>query len=104
LVTGGAIAGIGHWGWFDFGNHPTVAIKQCVYLLLLILGGAVMMPLSKKAKKMLGEEMSGSYSGTTASPDLRALVERIGGIGTVMGILVLINIILGVWTNKGVWF
>jgi hypothetical protein len=95
LVTGPAMVGIHHWPWFPFDSMPWLAWKQVIYIVILLLSFGVMVPASKKTRKKLAEELQSNHQGPGASEELRAMFNRQGAIGMLIGLLVLTNIILG---------
>lgn len=97
LVTGGAMTGIAGLGWFQFSLMPWLATKQTLFVILLILSFAVMLPISKKARRTIGEEMAGLNPNAGASPELRLMIDRMVAISLFMQLLVITNIVLGEW-------
>ncbi|MEO6940063.1 MAG: hypothetical protein ABI444_08015 [Candidatus Kapaibacterium sp.] len=97
LISGGAIVGIAHFGWFPFGTLDWLAVKQTIYVILLGMSFGVMLPLSKKIQKLNGEAIAGPNASRGASAELSGLVAKTVMFGRLMGLMVLINIILGVW-------
>lgn len=95
LITGGAITSIGKYGWFPFNTFPWLAYKQTIFFLILIMLFSMFVPASKRAAKMLAEEMGGPKANMGASTELRAAMAKVGTLGMIMGIFVLVNIILG---------
>ena len=101
LITGPGMVGIAHYPWFPFGSEDWLAWKQVIYCVILLINFAVMVPLSKKVRKQLAEEMSGAGKGPGASEQLRALYDRTGKVGMIMSLLVLTNIVLGILGKRG---
>ena len=97
LISGPAIAGMAHLPWFAFGTWPWLAIKQVVFVIVLALTFAVYVPHSKRLGRRIAEEMGGASPAAGASRELRTMFDRIVTIGMIIQILVLLNIILGVW-------
>ena len=97
LITGPAMAGIHGLPWFPFGTLPWLAIKQVVFLVVLLITFAIYVPRSKKIGRRIGEEMGGANPAMGASAELRTMFDRIVTVGMVVQILVLLNIILGEW-------
>ena len=98
LIAGSGLAGIGKMPWFDFGN-PTflwLAVKETVYVVVLILNFAMMIPIAKKAMPLIAEQMSKGTS-VGATDEIRALADKAAVIGMIMGLLGLTNAILGVF-------
>ena len=98
LVAGGAMAGIGKMPWFDFGNSAFLwlAVKQTVYVVVLILNFGFMMPVGKKAMPLIAQQLATGGSGG-ATEEIRALSAKASAIGMIMGLLGLTNAILGVF-------
>ena len=96
LITGGAMAGI-RYSWFPFSTLPWLAIKQTIFVILLIMTFAIMVPKSKKIRAMSGEELGGKNPGGGASLALRTMMDQVHTIGMFMQMLILTNIILGEW-------
>jgi hypothetical protein len=101
LITGPALVGVAHYPWFPFGSEDWLAYKQVIYVIILLINFAVMIPLSKKVRKQLAEEMSGAGKGPGASDSLRALYKKTGTVGMIMSLLVLTNFILGIIGKRG---
>ena len=97
LITGPALAGIHGLPWFPFGTLPWLAIKQLVFLVVLLITFAIYVPQSKKIGRKIGEEMGGANPSRGASSELRTMFDRIVTVGMVVQMLVLLNIILGEW-------
>ena len=97
LLTGGAITGIMHFGWFPFGTSDWLATKQVIFVILLIISFAVVMPVGKKIDAMIASEQAGPNASRGASQPLREAMNKLKTFGIIMNLLVLINIILGVW-------
>ncbi len=93
LVTGGALTGIAHFGWFDFTGYPWLAWKQTFYLLILVINFSTMVPTAKKAMPLVMKQLS---SGGGATDEIRALAARAAMIGITMNLLTIINTSLGV--------
>lgn len=98
LIAGGAMTGIGKMPWFAFGNEQYLwlAIKQVVYVVVLIVNFGFMMPVGKKAMPLIAQEMSKGGAGG-ATDEIRALAAKAGMFGAIMGLLGLTNAILGVF-------
>lgn len=98
LVAGGGMAGIGKMPWFDFGNDQFLwlAVKQTVYVFVLILNFGFMMPVGKKAMPLIAQQMAAGGAGG-ATEEIRALAARAGVIGMLMGLLGITNALLGVF-------
>jgi len=97
LLTGGAITGIMSLGWFPFGTTNWLATKQTIFVILLILSFAVMMPKGKKIDAMIATESASPNASKGASSELRAAMGTLKTVGILMNLLVLTNIILGEW-------
>ena len=97
LITGGAMTGIAGLGWFPFGTLNWLACKQTVWVILFIISLAVMMPKGKKIEAMIASESASPNAAKGASEGLRAQMATLKTFGIIMNLLVLVNIILGVW-------
>jgi hypothetical protein len=100
LITGPAMVGIHGWPWFPFDSMPLLAWKQAIYVVILIISMPVMIPLGKKARNLLAAEMAGGHKGPGASPELRAIYAKLRILGFAVGVMVLINVILGTSFTK----
>ncbi|MDP4230313.1 MAG: DUF2269 family protein [Bacteroidota bacterium] len=63
LVTGGALVGIEGYKWFSFSEFPWLAWKQTIYVLILIINFALVMPASKKMGGLIAERMAAGGTG-----------------------------------------
>jgi hypothetical protein len=97
LITGGAMTGMVWHAWFDFNLLPWLATKQVIYVVLLIMTFGIMLPVSKKAGRMIAEEMAGLNPAGGASAALRSTMDRVVAIGLFMQLLIITNIVLGEW-------
>ena len=93
LITGLGLIAIDKTGFLGIGAPtPTwMFIKQVVYIILVVIGVAVMMPQAMR----LGKLMEASKGAPTA--ESRAILARLGTYGYVINLLVFINIVLAVW-------
>jgi len=98
LIAGGAMTGIGKMPWFAFGNDQFIwlAVKQTVYVVVLILNFGFMMPVAKKAMPLIAQQLA-TGGANCATEEIRALAARAEVIGMLMGILGLTNAVLGVF-------
>lgn len=92
LISGGAMAGVAHYGWFDFTNYGWLAWKQTVYVIILAVNFGTMMPV---AKKTMPQVMAQIKTGGLATDAIRAGASKAAMIGIVLSILGLTNLILG---------
>lgn len=92
LVTGGAMTGIAHYGWFDFTNYAWLAWKQTVYVIILMISFGTMVPTAKKTMPLVMAKMK---TGGLADDTIRAGARRAAIIGTTMQVLALLNLVLG---------
>lgn len=93
LITGGGLAGIGKYPWFDFTDFPWLAYKQAFYVVILLVNFAFLVPTAKKLMPLIAERMSLGNVGAT--DEIRALVAKAAIFAFVMNILTLINTWLG---------
>lgn len=93
LITGGAMAGMSHYGWFDFTNYAWLAWKETVYVVILIVNFATMVPVGKKTMPLVLAKMK---SGGVADDAIRAGARKAAIIGMVLNVLALVNLTLGV--------
>ncbi|HYM20472.1 MAG TPA: hypothetical protein VEW28_05645 [Candidatus Kapabacteria bacterium] len=100
LVFGGALTGVEHYAWFSFSEFPWLAWKQTIFVLILIVNFAFVMPASKKLGPKIGQLMAtGGASGAT--DEIRAEFGKIGRFAIIMNLLTLTAMTLGV--SKGVF-
>ncbi|MBS1902123.1 MAG: hypothetical protein JSS75_00265 [Bacteroidetes bacterium] len=92
LITGGAMAGIAHYGWFDFTNYGWLAWKQTIYIVILAVNFGTMMPVAKKTMPLV---MGQIKSGGLATDEIRSGASKAAMIGIIMNALGIINLILG---------
>ncbi len=104
LIAGGGLAGIGKMPWFAFGNEQFLwlAVKQSVYVVVLILNFGFMMPVGKKAMPLIAQQIAAGGSGG-ATDEIRALAAKASMIGTLMGLLGMTNAVLGVFGPSWHW-
>jgi hypothetical protein len=91
LISGGALASIPsgpQWGWFNFQLYPWLAVKQILFLVILVLVG-IAMKRSIAFKKRLKQE--DDVPSTDASDKWRSAYR----MSMAVYILVVINTILG---------
>ncbi|HWF44619.1 MAG TPA: hypothetical protein VG537_08250 [Candidatus Kapabacteria bacterium] len=94
LVTG-AVMTIMSYAWFPFSSLPWLAIKQTVFIILLVVVIASLRPRGDKILAKATAELTGPSAMQGASAELRALVNRQYATTLFVGLLVLINISLG---------
>ncbi|OLS27334.1 MAG: hypothetical protein HeimC2_11710 [Candidatus Heimdallarchaeota archaeon LC_2] len=90
LLTGGYMIEIGNWGWLPFDTNLWLAVKQIIWIILFIAGGAIMDPLHRKLKKLIDDD--GSIE------EMRLLVKRLNVRIQIFSGLIIVNIFLA--TNK----
>lgn len=96
LITGPGLAGIEHLPWFAFNGAPWLAIKQLIFVIVLAMTFGLQVPMTKKVRARIAEEMAGAHATHGASDGLRSSFAQLVRITHIMQILVLINVILGV--------
>jgi hypothetical protein len=94
LITGVAMSWM-NYSFFPVNTLPWLFIKQCVFILLLIVAFTGTIPRGEKIKKMAMAELQSPNAAQGASEELRALISRQFATVIVIGILVLINMSLG---------
>lgn len=94
LITGVAMTWM-NYAFFPVNTLPWLFIKQCVFLLLLLIAFTGTIPRGEKIKKMATAELQSPNAAQGASEELRALLDRQYITGLIIGGLVLINMILG---------
>jgi hypothetical protein len=97
LITGFGLVGIQHMGIFPFGVVNWLALKQTIFVILLVMTFAMMVPRVKMLRRLIAEELAGPDASKGASNGLRSQLGGIRTLGMMMNVLVLCNIILGVW-------
>ena len=100
LITGGALVGIESYKWFSFSEFPWLAWKQTIFVVILLINFAIVMPTAKKLRKLLMEKIAAGGSGG-ATDEIRALAAKVGMFAPMMNILGIIAMVLG--TSKGVF-
>jgi hypothetical protein len=98
LLTGGALTGIETYKWFSFSEFPWLAWKQTIFVVILIINFAFMMPSSKKMEALMNKQEA---SGGLATDEIRALGAKLGMFGMIMNLLALAAMTLGV--SKGIF-
>lgn len=91
LISGGAMASIPagpQWGWFSFQLYPWLAVKQVLFLIILVLVGFSIKRGIAFKKKMKGEK---DVMSTDTSKKWRSAYR----ISLIVYILVVVNTILG---------
>lgn len=92
LISGGALASVPggpQWGWFNFMLYPWLALKQLIFILILVL---VVFSIKRSItfKKMLKNEDSDPLIDAT-----RRAWKRAYNMSLVVYVLVVVNTILG---------
>lgn len=96
LLTGPGLEGMSEtYAWFDFANQSWLAWKQSIFVVIFLLSMGVMMPKSKRIRKMLGELLDPKRANTGASDELRDAFGGFVTLSLIINSLVLINMILG---------
>src|SRR5690349_9192033 len=97
LLTGLALIAVDGFGLLGIGGSftPTwLLIKQLVYIVAMILVGALIVPYNARIEKQLAEA---AESASVVTPEVRRLSERVRNASFMVNLLVLVNIILAVW-------
>lgn len=91
LISGGAMASIPsgpEWGWFSFQLHPWLALKQILFIVILVLV-AFSIKRSRAFKKKLSQEEG------VANTETSEKWSRAYRMSMIVYILVVVNTILG---------
>ena len=94
LVTGVTLT-LMQYSFFPFNTFPWLALKQCVFLVVMGAALTGTIPRGEKIHKMATAELQGPNAAKGASEDLRKLVSRQFASVMLLGLLVLINMTLG---------
>jgi hypothetical protein len=94
LITGIVMTAM-NYSFFSFSTLPWLAIKQCLFMLILIISFAMLVPTGKKILALANAELTGPNAQRGASEELRTLVGRQYMTVMFVALLVLINMILG---------
>jgi hypothetical protein len=95
LFVTGAILTTMSYSWFPFSTIPWLALKQSVFVVVLLISLLMLKPQGEKILKMASAELASPNAAQGASAELRALVARQYMTVMLMALLVLINISLG---------
>jgi hypothetical protein len=95
LLVTGIIMTLMQWSFFSFSTLPWLAIKQSIFVLILIISFASLMPRGKKILNMAVAELGSPNAAKGASEELRKLVNTQYATTLFVGLLVLCNMILG---------
>lgn len=98
LLSGPALEGMSPaYGWFQFSEPGMMwlALKQIIFVLAIVITGAMLIPRSKKLRVLLQQHMDPKRANTGASDELRAAFQNYVTAGVILNTMVLINIILG---------
>lgn len=96
LLTGPALEGMNPtYGWFQFGEQNWLAIKQSIFVLAILLTGALVIPRAKRLRILLAQHLAPNRANTGASDELRTAFQSYVAAGMILNTLVLINILLG---------
>ncbi len=94
LVTGVTLTFISY-SFFPFSTLPWLALKQTVYVIVLLVAILGTIPRGEKIHAMAVSELAGSNAALGASAELRQLVSRQFATVMIIGFFVLINMSLG---------
>jgi len=97
LISGLGLIVIQQQGIFPFGVVNWRALKQTIFVILLAMTFGLMLPRVKTLRRLIAEELAGPDAAKGATNGLRSQLGGIRTIGMMMNLLVLLNIILGVW-------
>ncbi|GEM_PF-1715984 len=97
LVTGLILLGLVQWGFLGFGPTPLwLFIKQLGYVISLVLFMGIINPNAKKIRTAMD---SAADSGNIA--ELQSLMPRMMQVGTVINIIIIVNVFLAAWGARG---
>lgn len=97
LLTGLGLIAVDGFGLLGIGGSftPTwLLIKQIVYIVAMVVVGALIVPNSARIEKQLAEAAQGA---SVVTPEIQQLNGRVRNASLVINLLVLTNIILAVW-------
>lgn len=94
LVTGVIMTAM-NYSFFPFSTFPWLALKQCVYVVLMLVAITGTIPRGEKIFHMAVAELQGPNATAGASPELRALMSKQFATVIAIGVMVLINMSLG---------
>jgi hypothetical protein len=94
LITGVAMSWM-NYSFFPVNTIPWLFLKQCVFIVLLIVAFTGTIPRGEKIKHMATAELQGPGAAQGASEGLRELVAKQYITVLLIGALVLTNMILG---------
>jgi len=95
LLVTGIILTVMNYSFFPFSTFPWLALKQCVYLLVIGTALTGTIPRGEKIFNMASAELQGPNASKGASAELRKLMDRQFVSVVIIGVLVLINMTLG---------
>jgi hypothetical protein len=95
LLITGVILTLMQWSFFSFSTLPWLAMKQVIFVIILIISFASLMPRGKKILNMATAELAGPNAAKGASQELRKLVNTQYATTLFVAILVLCNMVLG---------
>lgn len=95
LLITGIIMTLMQWSFFSYSTLPWLAIKQTIFVIILLISFTSLMPRGKKILNMANAEIAGPNAGRGASEELRKLVNAQYATVLFVGVLVLCNMILG---------
>lgn len=98
LLTGATLTGIESYKWFAFAEFPWLATKQLLFVLILIINFALVLPA---AKKLAGMIPLAAHNGSGATDEMRAIGAKIGMYSLAMNLLTLTAMTLG--ASKGIF-
>src|SRR4051812_11310731 len=63
LITGGALVALESYKWFNFAEFPWLAWKQTLFVVILIINFSIVVPASKKMKRLIEERVAAGGTG-----------------------------------------
>jgi len=95
LLITGIVMTLLQYSFFPYGTFPWLAIKQTVFVVILLISFTMLMPRGKKILNMSNAELAGPNASKGASEELRTLVGKQYATVLFVALLVLINMTLG---------
>jgi hypothetical protein len=96
LLTGFGLIGIERLGFLNIGGITPnwLLFKQIIYLAAMLIAFAVLMPAQRRLRPLIVEAVKGT---PTVTPEIRQLMDRSMMASRLVNLLVLVNVVLGVW-------
>ncbi len=95
VLVSGIVLTMMNYSFFPFDSIPWLALMQVIFLIIMAISGAILVPTGKKILAMASAELASPNAAKGASAELRALVAKQYMTSHVAALLLLLNIILG---------